>query len=216
VSNTLLPPNATPQERAMEGATARLADVPVLVRESKDPTACPPVLLPWLAHQYSVDAWQSNWTDAQKRQTIRDSVFIHQHKGTIGAVRSALASLGIGVRVQEWFNKTPAGAPYTYSLLLEVDQVGFSQEQLLSVDGVVEASKNLRSHLDKMVLTVTTRSGPYVATVTGVGIDMTVGYGAPDLYLLMEGATNGMAATESAVDALHTQLHETMSNPSYW
>lgn len=201
----------------MEGAAARLSDVPVLVRESKDAGACPAVLLPWLAHHYSVDAWQSDWTDAQKRQTIRDSVFIHQHKGTIGAVRSALAALGIGVRVQEWFNKTPAGTPYTYSLLLDVDQVGVTQAQLLSVQGVVEASKNLRSHLDQMVLTVTTQCGPVVAAVAGVGIDMTVGYAdVPDFYLLMEGATNGMAATEAAVNSLHTLLHTTMPANNYW
>jgi phage tail P2-like protein len=179
VTDTLLPSSATQQERAMEGATARISDVPVLVRESKDPDDCPAVLLPWLAHQFSVDAWQTDWTEAQKRQTIRDSVYVHQHKGTIGAVKRALSALGFGAQVQEWFNQSPMGAPYTFLLHLDVDQVGFSASDLQNVLGVVESTKNLRSHLDTVIPTITTKAMLIVAGASLTGSEVTVKYQPP-------------------------------------
>lgn len=173
VSDTLLPSNATAYERAMEAATARLGDVPVPLRESWNPDTCPVPLLPWLASAFSVDAWNTDWTEAQKRQTIRDSVFVHRHKGTIGAVRGALASLGFGARIQEWFKQTPAGNPYTYRLLLEVSQVGIDQAGMLQVQDVVASTKNLRSHLDTVDVIVTTRTGPVIGGVASMGNEIT-------------------------------------------
>jgi phage tail P2-like protein len=188
VSDTLLPSSATAQERAMEGATARISDVPVLVRESKDPSACPAALLPWLAHQYSVDAWQTDWTDEQKRQTIRDSVYVHQHKGTIGAVKRALAALGFDVQVQEWFNQTPIGPEYTFLLHLDVDQVGISDGDLARILDVVESTKNLRSHLETVIPTITTKARLFTAGASLTGSEITVKYepqaGSP---LLLDG-----------------------------
>lgn len=176
VSDTLLPSNATAQERALEGATSRISDVPVLVRESKDPDDCPAALLPWLAHQFSVDAWQTYWTDEQKRQTIRDSVFVHQRKGTIGAVKRALGSLGFGAQVQEWFNQIPVGPEYTFRLYLSVDQVGISEGELFQVLDVVDSTKNLRSHLETVIPSITTKSTLITAGVSLTGSEITVKY----------------------------------------
>jgi phage tail P2-like protein len=173
VTDSLLPLNSTEYERALEGAAARISDVPVLVRESWDPDLCPAALLPWLADAFSVDSWDPTWTEAQKRQTIKDSVFVHRHKGTIGAVKRALAALGFDIRVQEWFNQLPLGASYTFRLLLTADQVGFDQPAVLHVTDVVNATKNLRSHLTEIVPQVITTAGPVMAGVTGMGMDMT-------------------------------------------
>jgi phage tail P2-like protein len=173
MTDTLLPINATAQERALEAATARISDVPVLVRESWNPDTCPAALLPWLAQAFSVDAWDANWTDAQKRQAIKDSVFVHRHKGTIGAVQRALAAIGLNVQVQEWFNQLPAGDPYTFRLLMTADHVGFDQNAIAKVGGLVDATKNLRSHLSAIVPTVLTAAGPTIAAVTAMGTEIT-------------------------------------------
>lgn len=174
VTDSLLPHNATENERTLEAAAARVSDVPVPVRDVWRPDSCPAPLLPWLASQDSVDQWDTNWTEGQKRQTIRDSVFVHRHKGTIGAVRRALAALGFGVRVQEWFNQIPAGVPYTYRLLLEADQVGIDQAALAKIYEVIDGTKNLRSHLDVVVPSVTSQAGPTVAAAASLGTEITV------------------------------------------
>lgn len=168
----LLPHNATPQERALSLSVARLSDVPVPIRETWNPDTCPPELLAWLAWAFSVDQWDNNWTDAQKREFIKRSVDIHRYKGTIGAVREALGALGIDVRVQEWFNQTPAGDPYTFGVLLEVDQVGANQSVMRALFEVIERTKNLRSHLTQVELTVRTSGGPQLAVVASLGSEI--------------------------------------------
>ena len=93
----LLPANASPQERAAEQATARLADVSTaVIRDQWDPWACPPELLPWLAWAFNVDEWDAEWTDQSKRQTIADSIELHRRKGSIDSIRRVLRNAGYG------------------------------------------------------------------------------------------------------------------------
>lgn len=93
---SLLPPNATPQERALEGATERAASVPVPLRETWNPETCPAALLPWLAWAFSIDEWREDWSEGAKRASIRDAVMIHRRKGTVWAIKRVLANAGYG------------------------------------------------------------------------------------------------------------------------
>lgn len=170
----LLPPNATAQEVALSEAVARVGDVPVIVREVWNADTCPADLLPWLARAVSVDVWDANWSSDQKRATIRSSLTVHREKGTIGAVRKAMAALGFDARVQEWFNQSPPGPEYTYRLILEADQIGFSKLDVELLLEVIEQTKNLRSHLTEIAPIVRTLAGPTVAAVIMLGVEMTL------------------------------------------
>ena len=106
MTDSLLPYNATSQERSLEGATARAADVPVMVRQSWNPDTCPAALLPWLAWALSIDEWSAAWPEAVKRAVIRDSYQVHKKKGTVLSVRQVFASLGFGnVLINEGKNR---------------------------------------------------------------------------------------------------------------
>lgn len=96
MSETLLPHNATPQEIALDLATARVGDVPVDIRTVMTSDACPAALLPWLAWALSVDEWDAAWTEETKRAAIAASVAVHRRKGTVGAVRAAIDAAGYG------------------------------------------------------------------------------------------------------------------------
>lgn len=158
----LLPPNATDQERALSSAINR--PVPVVVREMWNPDTCPASLLPWLAWSLSVDAWDFQWTDAQKRGAIKASVAVHKRKGTIGALLTALDSLGYDMSVTEWYRKTPMGAPYTFRIDLKVDQVGIPTSAAYErIVEVAQTVKNLRSHLEGVDIRALTRATEYVA-----------------------------------------------------
>lgn len=91
---SLLPPNATAPERALEQATARIAAVPVPLRALWNPLTCPASLLPWLAWALRVREWDSNWPEATQRAVIAASVPVHKHKGTLGSIKQALATAG--------------------------------------------------------------------------------------------------------------------------
>lgn len=160
----------------MAGAVARISDVPVPNKSLYDPATCPAALLPWLAWAFSVDEWNPNWSETQKRGAISSSVYVHRHKGTIGAVKAALSALGVGVQLQEWFNQIPSGAPYTYQLQLEVTEAGITQAAYEQLQDVVDGTKNIRSHLDKIIPRIISRSGPVITCVASIGTEITVAY----------------------------------------
>lgn len=149
---SLLPWNATPQERALEAATARVGAVPVPVRALWNPDTCPPAQLPWLAWALSVDVWDADWTDAQKRAAVRSSFAVHQRKGTVGAVLTSLASLGWATDVVEWFEDAPAAAPYTFRVEAELDARGIAPGLYEEIERLALAAKNVRSHLTRISL----------------------------------------------------------------
>jgi len=176
MSESLLPNNATFFERNLASATARLSDVPVPIEDVWDPATCPPGLLPWLAWAFSVDEWSPEWDVDQKRATIAQSVEVHRHKGTVGAVRTALAAVGIEVALQEWFNQTPTGAPHTFRLLINAEQYPVDQAALNKLLQVVGSSKNLRSHISEIVPGAINKSQVFIAGVSQVGTEITVAF----------------------------------------
>ncbi len=93
---SLLPPNATQTEKAVEAATMRIAAIPVVVADIMNPTTCPAALLPWLAWALSVDEWDAAWTQETQRAVIAASVAVHRRKGTLSALRAAIAAAGFG------------------------------------------------------------------------------------------------------------------------
>lgn len=168
----LFPPNATAQERAISEAIDRT--VPVVVREMWNPDTCPAGLLPWLAWAYSIDAWSVSWTEEQKRGAIKASVEVHKHKGTIGALMVALGGLGYDIEVKEWFETSPPGEPYTFSLDLIVDQVGIPSDSAYNkIVEVAESVKNLRSHLNAHIRGLT-HGTEYIAAACLVGEKITI------------------------------------------
>lgn len=170
----LLPPNATDLEHAVADVCAQIDEVPVIIRELWNPQTCPASLLPWLAWSFSVDDWDSDWSEQQKRDSIAAAISVQQIKGTIGSVRTALAALGIDARIQEWFNQIPAGDPYTYKLLLEAYQTPVTQDGLAKVLQLIDANKSLRSHMSVAEVSARTESPVYVGAASMVGSEISV------------------------------------------
>ena len=118
---SLLPANATALERRLEQVLARIEQIDVPVRDLWNPAACPAALLPWLAWALSVDTWRSDWPETTKRAVIAAAPQVHRLKGTLGAVRRAVAAVADGKpnRVVTWFDPDGSGLPYT--AFVEVD-----------------------------------------------------------------------------------------------
>lgn len=91
---SLLPPAATPLERAIEQTQAVRLDLAAIVPTLWNAATCPAALLPHLAWALSVDEWDNGWSIEKKRTVIAEARYIHQHKGTPSAIRRALASIG--------------------------------------------------------------------------------------------------------------------------
>ena len=92
---SLLPPSSTALERIIEqSGAAAIANIPAVITSIWNADTCPSPLLPYLAWALSIDEWDNKWSDDKKRQIIKESREIHARKGTIGAVKRALASIG--------------------------------------------------------------------------------------------------------------------------
>lgn len=180
---SLLPPNTTKFERCLEASFERVSAVPTPARTFNDPMQAPNVVLPWLAWEKSVDVWNKNWSSDQKRKTIANSFYVHSHKGTVGALQSALDSIGFTVKVQEWFATVPRGAPYTFKLDITVDQVGVARSQYKELFAVVAITKNLRSHMVGQTLTVKSTNAVKVASALIAGNEFEFTQFVGGLYL---------------------------------
>lgn len=141
---SLLPPNATRLENHIEALTQRQEAMPPNFEKIWQADTCPVELLPWLAWALSVDEWDANWPEAQKRKTITDSAFIHKHKGTRAAVERALSALPFSTTLLEWFEQQPPSNPYTF--LIQTTPTELNVQDAATLIRLVNAAKNLRSH----------------------------------------------------------------------
>ncbi len=85
-----------------ETGRAAIDSLPLPIKQIRYPHQCPANLLPWLAWDYSVDIWDSAWSEQTQRDVIDASVFVHRHKGTPAAVLRALEAMNYdNVRIFE-------------------------------------------------------------------------------------------------------------------
>ncbi len=118
--NSLLPPNATPLMRALEaGATLRPdIDVGALADAVADPMTAPAFLLPWLAYGESVDAWDADWSEADKRAAIANSIAFHRRKGTRASVQEVLSRFDQLAKLVEWHEVSPRRPTNTFDVIV--------------------------------------------------------------------------------------------------
>lgn len=146
---TILKPNATNHDRALEQAIRKGKPDLTPIAKLMNPDTCPAHLLGWLAWAFSVDVWDTTWSEATKREVIKRSITIHRIKGTAGAVRRALSTIGFRTDLSEWFDH--GGDPHTFRLDAYGDDVfaaGFQIDAKLfeTVTRLIENVKPVRSH----------------------------------------------------------------------
>lgn len=108
---SLLPPNSTPLMRATEAAISR--DLSVTLDTLWNPQTCPESALPWLAwalHVTDSEGWANADTVQGQRDLLTRSFELHRQKGTVHAIKRALASIGFG----DQSRLIEGGVPRTY------------------------------------------------------------------------------------------------------
>lgn len=143
---SILPSNSLPSERALEQASAEIISaVPLLIRASRTPENCPEHLLPWLAWEFGVDTWNTDWTAQEKRRAISRAAYIHRHRGTKAAITRSLDDSPFSPTIKEWFEQEPKGDPYTFELNAVQDGKPVNQYDIQDLKNAVMRAKNLRS-----------------------------------------------------------------------
>lgn len=146
MATSLLPPNATPLERRAAATGAAIGELPTPIRDPQNADLCPPKLLPWLAWDNHVDAWEDTWTEAQKRAVIKAAYQVHKQKGTVGSLEDSLAALGIPTAIIEWWQQQPRATPHTFRVDVDTEDVGMTEIFYQSILRQIQAVKPARSH----------------------------------------------------------------------
>ncbi|MET0322529.1 MAG: phage tail protein I [Duganella sp.] len=197
--DSLLPPNATPLERRLAAVGAVINDIPVPTRAVWDPDTCPVELLPFLASEFSVDRWDSTWSEKTKRAVIKAAYFVHKQKGTIGALRRVVEPLGYLINVLEWWETNPPGPRGTFRLDIGVLESGITEEMYTELERLIDDAKPLTRHLVGMAISVETRGTAYMAAASYLGDELTVYPYTPTLT-----STAGRWGTAAAVHVIDT------------
>lgn len=147
---TLLPPNSTPFERAMEQTLSGVAALPVDVRHVWNPQSCPVHLLPWLAWGVSIDFWNPDWTEQEKRDAIANAIELQRRKGTRASLQDVLNRFDPLIELVEWFQDRQNMAPHTFRLelpLAAVSDVEYNEDLIAALLRDIAAVKPLRSQM---------------------------------------------------------------------
>lgn len=152
----LLPGNSTLLERKAAQALAQIQRVTIPLRQLCNPDTCPLEILPYLAWAFSVDRWDSNWTEAAKRSAIRSSHFIHSRKGTIGALRRVVEPLGYLIEVLEWWQTNPLGVPGTFAIKVGVLETGITEEMYQELTWLIDDARPVTRHLTGLAISLET------------------------------------------------------------
>ncbi len=198
MSSPLLPINSTPLERVL--ADVQVADLPVPLRELMDPQRCPVALLPYLAWAWSVDRWDPAWSETVKRKAVVAAFRIHQHKGTIAALRRVIEPLGYLIEIIEWWQGSPMGEPGTFRLRIGVLDSGISEEMYQEVERLIEDAKPLTRHLIGLDISLESQGRITVGSGQYDGDIVTVYPYLPDVIEAI--GSHGLPGREHTIDSL--------------
>ena len=190
----LLPPNATAFERNMAKALADIEDVQVNIRDLWNPDKCPESWLPFLAWQFSVDYWDQNWPVATKRAAIKASFMIHKKKGTVGAVRRVVETLGFLIRIMEWWQEEIDGEPGTFQLEIGVLDQGITNEMYEQLTRLIYDAKPLSRHMTGLAITMEVRGNNRIFASAYLGDELTVYPYTPETIVSTGYYLTGVAA----------------------
>lgn len=170
----LLPPNSTKFERNLTDVAAKNTDLAVEIKTLSSIDQAPDQFLSFLAWQYSVDSWDTEWQPSLQRQLIKKSFRQHQIKGTRTAVREVLAQFGYSCVFQEWFETNPIGTPGTFTLTLELNGLELTDSTYAEVNRLVKDAKPASRHLTNLIINVQPLCIPRVAVGTHSGETVTI------------------------------------------
>lgn len=153
-TKTLLPNGASKLEQRAAAILKSAVENPIVIADLINPDKCPVHLLPYLAWAFSVDKWDENWSEEVKRIAIKQSFFIHKHKGTIASVRRVVEPIGYLIELKEWFNTQPQGKAGTFSLTIEVPESGLTEQTYNELVRMVNDVKPVSRHLTQLAIAI--------------------------------------------------------------
>jgi phage tail P2-like protein len=120
---SLLPANSSSLERALDlGFGMLLERIAPPFPELMNPAATPLAFLPYLAADRGVSEWNAEAVELEKRLTVGLAWPTARQAGTRLALENAARGLRLMPEVRAWYEQTPAGMPYSFSVRAFTEQ----------------------------------------------------------------------------------------------
>lgn len=126
-------------------AIADKADLPSIYASIDN---LPSLVLDHLAVQYDVTVWRDSWPISLKRSVLKTAISDKRKKGTVSAVKAALASISSAAEIVEWWQTNPKGTPHTFSIFATQSKIEGVVDAEMQEDlfALIDDAKPLRSH----------------------------------------------------------------------
>ncbi len=127
-------------------------------------------LLDSLAFELHVDFYDTNLERNKKISLIRNSIKWHRQKGTAGAVQELIETVFGDGEVVEWFEYD--GKPFFFKVVSSNAQI--TSTKVNEFTRALESVKNVRSHLEKVEISISEKCENYVGFVLQTAETLTI------------------------------------------
>lgn len=113
----------------------------------------PSAVLDHLAVSWDATVWRDSWPVELKRSVLKTTISEKRKKGTVKAVKDALASISSAASIVEWWQTEPKGTPHTFTIYAtQADIEGtIDAEMQEDVIALIDDAKPVRSHYDFII-----------------------------------------------------------------
>lgn len=201
---TVLPPNRSLLETGIDLAVAKVVEriVPPFP-ELMNPMATPAEFLPYLAADRGVTDWDPASPESERRLTTALAWGIKRQAGTRAALLQAVESMELEGKVISWHERTPRGAPYSFTIEATVNRPWLLGD-FPRLWRRVNDAKSERDLLELALITETSggvRASGAVGTPFNVG-ELDLGGRLPEIEISGAVASQGAAGTPASVGDL--------------
>lgn len=103
-----------------------------------------------MAAAWDASVWRQSWPIQIKRNVLNNVILEKRKRGTLGAVKKAIETIGAYTNITEWWQETPKGTPHTFKVIASLNHYDGVLESDLQEDlfELIDDAKPVRSHYD--------------------------------------------------------------------
>lgn len=161
---SLLPPNATKLELALEKAIYRSTNLDYHIDDLWNPNTVDETFITYLAWSLGVEIWSKDLNIEQKRQLLKDYVSIRKIRGTMAALKKALKAINVDAVITE----RPDNKAFSFKI--EISRQNITSELKKDIIMLVDLLKPLRTRYNLNVTFNFTSSVGILGTIRATQI----------------------------------------------